>query len=556
MRRRDLLKALGALGCASIPCRTLPVRAASPIVSPAGGDYCSANAASRSLFVPGRDGWFGRLAPDGAPLTMRATSIAGAAGPWTQGYAVEHLGARFVNPTLLVKRGERVRIEFENTLQEPTIVHWHGLAVDTHNDGAAVPAISPHERYSYGFDVRDRGALYWYHPHPHGLTAGQAYRGMFGLIEVEDDDERALRAALDLVPGKSEIPLILQDRRGPDYAATDPDRLHGWFGDDVHVNGAVCPFLDAATRIYRFRVLNASNARTYRLGLRRADGKTLPFTLIGTDAGLLAAPRRCDEVFLASAERVDILVDLSDAAIGDTVLLETRAFDPMHMEMAAPAGAMDHATMDHSTMDHAAMGHMGSPSAEAGTAPAVDHAAMGHGGSFPEGTLRTLLQLRVREQIAYRAAIPERLSTIVPIDIGHATERPLRLGFAKGRWRINDRVFAMGETPIEVKRDTVEIWLIRNYFTSMPHAMHLHGFHFQVLERQTSPDQIAAIKVDGRGRLATDLGWKDTVMVWPGESVKIAIDFAMPFAGEQTYMFHCHNLEHEDGGMMLGVKVT
>jgi len=117
-------------------------------------------------------------------------------------------------------------------------------------------------------------------------------------------------------------------------------------------------------------------------------------------------------------------------------------------------------------------------------------------------------------------------------------------------------VFAMGETPIEVKRDTVETWLIRNYFTSMPHAMHLHGFHFQVLERQTSPDQIAALKGDDRGRLATDLGWKDTVLVWPGESVKVAIDFTMPFAGEQTYMFHCHNLEHEDGGMMLGVKVV
>ncbi len=150
----------------------------------------------------------------------------------------------------------------------------------------------------------------------------------------------------------------------------------------------------------------------------------------------------------------------------------------------------------------------------------MDHAAMGHGGAFAEGTPRTLLQLRVRERIAFRLSIPERLSTIAPIDIAHAVERPLRLGFAKGRWRINDRVFAMGETPIEVKRDTVETWLIRNYFNSMPHAMHLHGFHFQVLERQTSPDQIAALKVDDRGRLATDLGWKDTVMVWPGESVR------------------------------------
>jgi len=545
MRRRNLLKALGVLGCASMPGRWLPALAASPAADRAADDYCAANTGSRPLFVPAGDGWFGRLAPDGAPLTLRASPIAGAAGPWKQGFAVEHRGARFVNPTLMLKPGERVRIDLENALQEPTIVHWHGLTVDTRNDGAATPPIAPGKRYSYAFDVRDRGSLYWYHPHPHGLTAGQAYRGMFGLIEVEDDDERALRAALDLVPGRSEITLILQDRRGAVYDATDSDRLHGWFGDAIHVNGAVCSHLDVATRIYRFRVLNASNARAYRLGLRSADGKAMAFTLLGTDDGLLAGPRRCNEAFIASAERIDILVDLSDAAVGDTVLLETRAFDPMHM--AAPAAAIDHAAMDHMTAP---------PSAESRTPAMPDHAAMGHGGSFPEGGLRTLLQLRVRERIAYRATIPQRLSTIAPIDTANAMERPLRLGFAKGRWRINDRVFAMGETPIEVKRDSVETWLIRNYFNSMPHAMHLHGFHFQVLERQTSPDQIAALKVDERGRLATDLGWKDTVLVWPGESVKIAIDFALPFAGEQMYMFHCHNLEHEDAGMMLGVKVA
>src|ERR1022692_1345632 len=115
MRRRDLLKALCALGCAAIPGRTLPVRAASPGETPAGGDYCSSIAGSRPLFVPSGDGWFGRLAPDGAALTMRASAIPGAAGPWTQGYAVEHRGARFVNPTLVVKRGERVRIDRKST---------------------------------------------------------------------------------------------------------------------------------------------------------------------------------------------------------------------------------------------------------------------------------------------------------------------------------------------------------------------------------------------------------------------------------------------------------
>ena len=85
--------------------------------------------------------------------------------------------------------------------------------------------------------------------------------------------------------------------------------------------------------------------------------------------------------------------------------------------------------------------------------------------------------------------------------------------------------------------------------------MHLHGFQFRVLERETSPEQLAPLTIDARGRLPTDLGFKDTVLVWPGESVRIAIDFRLPYAGSQIYLFHCHNLEHEDAGMMLRVKV-
>ena len=329
--------------------------------------------------------------------------------------------------------------------------------------------------------------------------------------------------------------------------------MHGLLGDAVLVNGTACPYLDVATRIYRFRVLNASNARNYRLGFRTASGTPVAFTLIGNDGGLLPAPRACNDAFLASAERLDILLDLTSFDIGETVFLETRAFDPMHMEPAASAPAVDHAAMGQATpdTDHAATNHAASvPAAD----PHAEHAA--HGGAFAEGAQRALLQLRVREKIAYRAAVPGRLSSLSPIDLAQATERPLRLGFAKGRWRINDRVFAMGETPIEVKRNSVETWLIRNYFNSMPHAMHLHGFAFEVLERQTSPEQLTALKIDERGRLATDLGRKDTVLVWPGESVRVAINFACSFPGDQTYMFHCHNLEHEDGGMMLGVKLT
>jgi len=537
LTRRSFLRTLGGFALGGLPFRARPDEAGG-VSSP--GDWCRAGDRSQPLFVPGNRGFLGRLVLDEQPLTLRVAALQRDHAPagFTQGYLARFRGRDYVNPILVLHPGQRVRVELINNLGEATTVHWHGLAVDARNDGGGTVLTAPGEHYAYDFQLRNRGALYWYHPHPHGLTAGQAYKGLFGLLEVEDEDDARLRAALDLAPGKSEIPLLLQDRRGGDYAATAADRMHGFLGDSVWINGSACAYLDVATRIYRFRVLNASNARTYRLGWRTASGKALPFTLIGTDGGLLTAPGACAEAFIATAERLDLLLDLSDAAIGDSVFLETRAFDPMHMEASVEAPAADHAAMGHG-----------------GVAPDPHAAHAAHAGSWPEGTARALLQLRVREKIAYAAKIPARLSSLPAIDASRAVERPLRLGFAKGRWRINDRVFAMGETPIEVARNSVETWLIRNYFNSMPHAMHIHGFNFDVLERQTSPDQVAQLKVDERGRLAPDLGRKDTILVWPGESVRIALDFTCPFPGEQTYMFHCHNLEHEDGGMMLGVKV-
>ena len=93
----------------------------------------------------------------------------------------------------MLQRGERVRITLQNALAEPTIAHWHGLRVDTRNDGNGSVLVPPGETYDYDFEVRNRAGLYWYHPHPHGRTAAQTYRGLYGLLIVEDDDERALR---------------------------------------------------------------------------------------------------------------------------------------------------------------------------------------------------------------------------------------------------------------------------------------------------------------------------------------------------------------------------
>lgn len=82
----------------------------------------------------------------------------------------------------------------------------------------------------------------------------------------------------------------------------------------------------------------------------------------------------------------------------------------------------------------------------------------------------------------------------------------------------------------------------------------MHGFQFQVLAREGSPPPVRALGVHGAGRAAGDLGWKDTVLVWPGETVRLAVEFSHAFRGDQTYVVHCHNLEHEDNDMMVNMR--
>ena len=531
MRRRRFLTAAAAASLASFASR---VENQTP-------EGCGTPGAP--LPQPGREGPFARWPIGNREVSLEARMRAASANaPWTRTLAAADGGRTLLNPTLVLERGERVDLTLANAMPDPTIVHWHGLANDTRNDGALGPPIAPGASFRYGFTIRDRAGLYWYHAHPHGSTARQAYEGIFGLIEVGDDEDRALRRALDVQPGETELVLVLQDRSPGNYAATDADRLHGRFGACLTVNGVERPQHPVAARGYRLRILNASNARTYRLALTATNGARLPFALLGTDGGLLARAVPCREAFVSPAERIDVHVDFSALAIGEAVTLETLAFDPMHVENAVPEPSAD---------PHAAHGGNAGHGAAAG---APDPHA-GHG-ALPEGVRAPVMTFAVRARAASSGRVPEVLSSLAAPAPDGAIERPLRLGFAKGRWRINDRVFEMGAFPIEVAHGARELWLYRNYHTSMPHAMHLHGFPMRVIARETSPDFIGALAVDDRGRLATDLGAKDTVLVWPGETVRALVDFAHPWREPQGYLVHCHNLEHEDGGMMLGVRVA
>ena len=171
------------------------------------------------------------------------------------------------------------------------------------------------------------------------------------------------------------------------------------------------------------------------------------------------------------------------------------------------------------------------------------------------GEAFNILKLSVVAGERVVAKLPTTLSTIKPIATAGAAQRKIELSMQQMRFLINGRTFAMDEIAFSVKRNTVEIWSISNPPLGMPHPIHLHGFSFQVLERLNSPSQLSALARFGMGRTVSDLGWKDTVLVWPGETVRIAIDFSHDFPGDQTYLLHCHNLEHEDAGMMINFRV-
>ena len=228
------------------------------------------------------------------------------------------------------------------------------------------------------------------------------------------------------------------------------------------------------------------------------------------------------ELFLAPGERADILLDLSDFRVGDFLHLKSLPFDPMDNEQMASGMATEPST------------------------------------GLASGEEFYVMKLNVKRRAGRCGKIPPTLSVVEPINLSGAMMRQLTLAQAGGgemKWTINGESFDPNRISFEVERGSVEVWEIMNEMMGMPHPMHIHGFQFQVLDRQGSPQQTAGLAVDG-GRLPTDLGWKDTILIWPGETVRIAIDFSVAYPGSQQYVFHCHNLEHEDMGMMVNYKVA
>jgi blue copper oxidase len=531
--------------------------------------------------VPGADGFLG-VYDISQNFTISAKSTQQAIMPGKPvallTYEIEGNGKVWHNPVLRLKKGGSVKAKHWNGLPETSIIHWHGLIVDSNNDGHPHYAVKGGETYEYQFAVPNRAATYWYHPHPHHLTGKQVYQGLAGFFIVEDDDEIALQKALDLKLGETDIPLMIHDRRLDAqgqlvFNPTDEDKADGFLGEQVLVNWTPKPYFEATTRVYRLRVLNASNARLYKLAF--LNGKTpVEFQVIANDGGLLNAPQKATEVFLGSAERVEILLDLRSAKVGDTLTFASVAFDPMEHEDGPPdadkkdekSDAKKDAKSDKPAEKsaHAMHGKSEEKGDKSGGKKddkkvAKKDEAKADGKDKPDiseiGVAMDLMRIHVTGKVAYDRAVPAKLSTVTPTPANCGTARTILLDHEKMVWRINGQTYVQEATPITVKKGAVEVWEIKNAAASMPHPFHIHGFQFQVLERKNSPEQQKKLAVNAQGLAATDLGWKDTVLVWPGESACIVIDFSHTFYGSQVYMIHCHNLEHEDQGMMLNLKV-
>ena len=492
------------------------------------------------LFLPGGEGPFGVLDVTDAPMTLTAKAatfpiLDGRASPFLL-YDTSYGGKSYQNPIFRVKSGSRFNATLQNGLNEPTIIHWHGLHIPAKMDGHPNDTIAAGRNYPYAFTVANRGGTYWYHTHAESLTAKQAYGGLASFFIVEDDDELRLASALDLKLGETDLPLVIQDKRFNTaselvYQPNQTEKLMGYLGDIVLVNLTPNPYLEIGPRIYRFRCLNGSNARIYKLAFVRGN-EQLAFQVIGTDGGLLDRPYPATEAFLAPAERLDVLFDASKLQPGDTVFLKSLAFDPMEQDSMGG-------------MDGGMMGGRGNN----------QMGEMGGNLRLADGLEFNLLKLVVAKTIqGSRREIPASLSTIVPLDLAGINPRRITLSMGHMQWLINGQSYRRDAAAFEVSR-SIEVWDIENATNSMIHPMHLHGFSFQVIGRSNSPLALRPLATAGGGRTVTDLGWKDTVLIWPGETVRIAVDFRQAFPGEQLFVFHCHNLEHEDGNMMVNYRI-
>ena len=453
----------------------------------------------------------------------------------------------YLGPTLELNAGDTVRMNVTSDLPETATVHWHGFHLPARADGGPHQPIGPGGSWTARFDVRQRASMFWYHSHAHRRSGPQVYQGLAGMIYVRDNASEALDLPNDY--GVDDIPLIVQDRAfASDGSFIYSTRMHnvmmGMMGDTMLVNGVVEPVFEARSDRLRLRLVNGSNARFYRFGFD--DGRS--FHQIGTDGGFLAAPLPTDNVVLAPGERAQVIVDVSD---GRPVSLLADGLEIMGMGMGNMGRRMrgsGRMRESDGPMGNWMMGERGGRGGMMGERERRDGMM---GGMMDERRQFTVLDIRPAEGRTKAIVMPRRLATLPRIDPGDAVRTRhfvLDMGMGMrmmrgGGFTINGKSMDMQRIDETVRVDTTEIWQVENA-SMMAHPFHIHDVQFRILDR------------NGRAPDAAEQGLKDTVVVYPGETVRLLLRFEDYTDPDLPYMYHCHILEHEDAGMMGQFTVT
>lgn len=418
-------------------------------------------------------------------ITAAAARLSLKAGATTDVFAYN---GTFPGPTLEANEGDRIIVHFRNDLAEPTTIHWHGIHLPVSQDGSPFDPVPAGGRRDYTFTIpRGSAGTYWYHPHLHHRTGYQIAKGLVGAIVVRAPDDPLPKTLTERL-------LILTDQRFAADGSIDlpaahtmPGRIddeNGREGDVLFVNGQVMPTLSIRpNEVQRWRVINASAARVYKLSIK---GQSLLH--VGSDGGLFEKPVEVSDLVLANSERVELLVRGSGAP-GSRTTLQSLPYD-RYIPQTRPKDW---------------------------------------------NQARDLLAIQTtREAAMAPVTIPATLRRIPPLDTLRATARRT-VTFSQGM--INNRHFDMSRVDFTAKLGATEIWTIEN-LVGMDHPFHLHGFQFQVIEREGKPEPYRS--------------WKDAVNVPKQRTVRLIVRFD-DFPGK--WMFHCHILNHEDQGMMGIVEV-
>lgn len=410
------------------------------------------------------------------------------------------ISSSYLGPTLKIRRGSQIAINYNNRLNETTTMHAHGLHINGSMDGSTHQPIAPGAQWSAQTTVNQPAATLWYHPHYLHRTAPHVYQGLAGLIIVED--EESSRLDLPKRYGIDDIPLVLQDRifsSDKTQLLYQPNRMQlmrGYIGDYFMANGAISPTFRAEATMIRLRLLNGSNSTVYTLGF--GDGRQ--FVQIAGDNGFLPQPVTMGRLTLSPGERAEVIVDFT-GDMGSLIDLHEYRHNRTFVRFSIEK--------DPEVIASIPFGGIAIPAAPAITGER--RFVLGMGGMQGGG-------------------------------MGGGMGRGMGGGNSRALFTINGKSMDPNRIDFHVPRGGGEIWEVIN---PMPidHNFHLHGTSFRILSRNDNQGAVAA----------NEQGWKDTLYLPARSRAKLLVDFTLPNTAADSanpYMFHCHFLEHEDNGMM------